>query len=170
MKKLLLTGLLTLITVSTSNAADPMDSLGRFIKSQQLLMGTSFSPLDVKDPQMSAVVLLRGPAFGEHGLSLIPDKHKAGAKEYFEIDYGGSFTKEDVKFRILLGLHPANISNLLLKNVIKTDRLRIPMLPEDIVGGPMFRIPLPGDPEPWTWKNGFRIVFSYLFGKGKEDK
>lgn len=142
----------------------PMDALGRFIQSQQAILGISVSPLDVMDMRAEGISLLRGPAYGEHGLSLYPGRHKEGAKAYIEIDYGGRFKLgEKAALRIMLGLHPANITNLILTDVIKSDRLRIPALPENFVGGPMFRIPLPGDPESWTWKNGFRLVFAYLF-------
>lgn len=142
----------------------PMDALGRFIQSQQAILGVSVSPLDVTDLRTEGVSLLRGPAYGEHGLSLYPGRHKKDAKAYLEIDYGGRIKKgEKAAFRMLLGIHPANITNLILTDIIKSDRLRIPALPENFVGGPMFRIPLPGDPEPWTWKNGFRLVLAYLF-------
>lgn len=164
--------LAVVMLLSTSAIADdkvkgPMDALGRFIESQEAIVGLSISPLDVKNLQLEGVTLLRGPAYGEHGLSLMPGKHKPGAKAYVEIDYGGRYTEKDdefkVNFRAMVGLHPANLTNLILQDVIRSDRLRIPELPENLVGGPMFRIPLPGDPEPWTWSNGFRLVLAYLF-------
>ena len=141
----------------------PLDALGRFVQSQEAIVGVSVSPLDVRNLQTEGLTLLRGPAYGQKGLSLVPGRHKKEAKPYMELDYGGAFNKDEVKFRLMLGLHPANLTNLILEKVIKTDRLRIPPMPENMVAGPMFRLPLPGDPEKWTWRNGLRLVLAYRF-------
>lgn len=150
--------------IAVPGQPQPSGTFSDFVKGQQYVAGFAFSPLDVNALDTRPVVFVKGFGFGDKGISLLFGTHNPEAKTYFDIDFGGSFKKGEERAEIILNLHVATITHGLVSRLPFADRLRLPYLPENLVGGPQFRLPLPGEKQGWTWRNGFRLVVAWLFG------
>lgn len=141
----------------------PLSALSEFVKGMQFGAGTAVFP-DAQDPKTEGIVYWRGPQFGEKGLSALPDKHREGARAYLDLNIGGGFKAgEGARFLPMVLAHPGNLIEPLARRLPGSERWNMPFIPANITMGPAGRIPLPGDSEKWTWRNGFRWVFSWEF-------
>ena len=140
---------------------DSMAQIGEWIKSLSFGAGVAAFP-NASEPRTEAIAYWRGPQYGQKGLSLIPDKAKPEAKPYIDFNLGGRWKKgEPVKAFPMVLFHPGNLMEPLGKKI--SSRWRLPVFPENFVAGPTVRIPLPGDPEPWTPRTGIRFIVGWEF-------
>ena len=140
---------------------DSLGQLGKFISGLSFGAGVALYP-DASNPNTEAMIYWRGPQFGQNGISLIPDKHNKDAKPYIDFNMGGRWKKgEHAKAFPMVLLHLGNLMEPLGRKI--SGRWRLPVFPEKLVTGPAVRIPLPGDPDPWTFKNGIRFIVGWEF-------